>query len=176
MFRNPAHKTAVHEAGHAVATIHLDIPFEGIELRIDAADGHWYCGGRLKGAELPDLADNERLWAQLIVIMAGYAGTSVFEHETAFSLREFTCVDDRDYSAAVDILRQFQPPVVEPTVLHTAMEQAWNDARQLIIANRTTLATISDELMRRSHPNGETLACHIMLTQQDLSRLLPSNR
>jgi hypothetical protein len=173
MFQNPAHRTAVHESGHAVAALHLGVRFEAVELRIRGINGFWHCDGRLRGAELPDDADNRRLWPQLIVVMAGYAALSLFEQPTAFSLREFTFPDNRDYAAAADILHSMQPAVTETQALHTAMGQAWNDARQIVTANWASLTTIADELVRRSHPHGETVACLIALTPQDLSKLLP---
>lgn len=51
------------------------------------------------------------------------------------------------------------------------MNQAWLDARQLVAANWQRTAGVADELVRRSHSNGETIACHIVLTPKDLSRL-----
>jgi hypothetical protein len=56
---------------------YFGIRFEGIELRIEGIDGFWHCGGRLRGAELPENADNRRLQKQLTVIMAGYAAQSL---------------------------------------------------------------------------------------------------
>ena len=172
MIENPAQRTAVHESGHAIAAIHLGIPFEGVELRIDAIDGYWHCSGRLRGTELPEIADNRRLWAQLIVIMAGYAAESLLAPSIGFSLTQFKFPDDRDFAAAVDVLRLMQPPVTGPSAPEAAMERAWHDARQLVVANWLRLAAIADELVRLSHPHGETVACHILLTPKDLSQRL----
>jgi hypothetical protein len=170
---SPVQRTAVHESGHAIAAIHLGVRFEGVELRIDAIDGFWHCGGRLRGAELPDVADNRRLWAQLIVIMGGYAAESLLAPPSDFSLRQFTFPDDRDFGAAVEVLRSMQPPVIGPRDLEAAMARAWNDARQVLVANWHRMTTIADELVRLSHPNGETVACHIVLTPKELSLLFP---
>jgi hypothetical protein len=171
---NPVLRTAVHESGHAIAAIHLGIPFEGVELRIDAIEGFWHCGGRLRGTELPEMADNGRLWAQLIIIMAGYAAESLLAPSTGFSLTQFKFPDDRDFAAAVDVLRLMQPPVIGATAAEGAMEQAWHEARELVVANWMRMAAIADELVRLSHRNGETVACRIVLTLQDLSQLLPA--
>lgn len=174
MIENPVHKTAVHESGHAIAAIQLGIPFEGVELRIDAINGSWHCGGRLRGTELPEIADNRRLLAQLIVIMAGYAAESLLAPSTGFSLTRFKFPDDRDFAAAVDILRMMQPPVTGQSALEAAMERAWHDARQLVVANWLRMTAIADELVRLSHPGGETVSCHILLTPKALSQLLPA--
>jgi hypothetical protein len=175
MLQNPAQRTAVHESGHAAAALHLGIRFEAVELRIRGIDGFWHCDGRLRGAELPEGADDKRLWAQLIVVMAGYAALSLFEQPTAFALREFTFPDGRDYMAAEEILRRMSFALTDTLALHDAMRQAWSDARQVVAANWNTLTTIADELVRLSHPDGETVACHIELTPQDLARLLPAS-
>jgi hypothetical protein len=174
MIDNPVQRTAVHESGHAIAAIHLGIPFEGVELRIDASDGFWHCGGRLRGTELPEIADNRRLRAQLIVIMAGYAAESLLAQSTGFSLSQFKFPDDRDFVAAVDVLRLMQPPVTGQSACEAAMEYAWHDARQLIVANWLRMAAIADELVRLSHPHGETVECHILLTPKDLSQFQPA--
>jgi hypothetical protein len=174
MIDNPVQRTAIHESGHAIAAIHLGIPFEGLELQVDAIDGFWHCGGRLWGAELPELADNRRLWAQLIVIMAGYAAESLLTPSNGFSVARFQSPDDRDFAAAVDVLRLMEPPVTGQSAPEAAMERAWHDARQLVVANWMGMAAIADELVRLSHPHGETAACHILLTPQDLRKLLPA--
>ena len=174
MIENPVRRTAVHESGHAVAAIHLGIPFEGVELRIDAIDGFWHCRGRLRGTELPEIADNRRLWAQLIVIMAGYAAESLLAASTGFSLTQFKFPDDRDFAAAADVLRLMQPPVTGQSAVEAAMERAWHDARQLVVANWLRMAAIADELVRLSHPRGEIVACHILLTPKDFAQLLPA--
>jgi hypothetical protein len=173
MVDNPVQMTAVHESGHAIAAMHLGIRFEAVELRIDAVDGFWQCGGRLRGAELPDTADNRRLWAQLIVIMAGYAAVSLLAPSTGFSLSQFTFPDDRDYAAAVDILGSMEPAVTVTSECEAAMAHAWHDARQVVMTNWQQMTTIADELVRLSQPDGETVACHIVLTPEDLSLLLP---
>ena len=174
MIDNPVQRTAVHESGHAIAAIHLGIPFEGVELRIDLIDGLWHCGGRLRGTELPETADNQRLWAQLIVIMGGYAAQSLLAHSTVFSLAEFKFPDDRDFAAAVDILRSMRPPVTSLRDREAAMEGAWLEARQLVAANWQRMAAIADELVRRCQQDGEIVVCHIVLTPKDLSQLLPA--
>jgi hypothetical protein len=171
---SPVQRTAVHESGHAIAAIQLGVPFEGVELRIEAIDGFWHCGGRLRGTELPEMVDNRRLWAQLVIIVAGYAAESLLAPSTGFSPAEFKFPDDRDFVAAVDILGLMQPPVIGARAAEAAMEQAWHEARELIVANWITMAAIADELVRRSHPNGETVECHIVLTPKDLSELLPT--
>jgi hypothetical protein len=174
MVENPVKRTAVHESGHAIAAIHFGIPFEGVELRIDAIHGFWHCGGRLRGTELPEMADNRRLWAQLIVIMAGYAAESLLTLSPGFSLDQFKFPDDRDFAAAVDLLLLMQPPVTGQSAAEAAMEQAWYDARRLVVANWSQMAVIADELVRLSHRNGETVACHVLLRPEDLSQLLPA--
>ncbi len=174
MIEIPVQRTAVHESGHAIAAIHLGIPFEGVELRIDAIDGFWHCSGRLRGTELPETADNRRLWAQLIVIMAGYAAESLLAPSTGFSLTQFKSPDNRDFAAAVDVLRLMQPPVTGQSDYEAAMEHAWHDARHLVVANRLRMAAIADELVRLSHPHGEIVGCHILLTPRDLSQFLPA--
>jgi len=176
MIRNPAQIAAVHESGHAVAALHLGVQFEAVELKIEGFNGMWYCGGRLKGAQLPEKADNQRLWTQLVVIMAGYASVSLLSPPTSFSVRQFTDTDDRDYGAAVDILGSTQPPLLQPREREAAMERAWHDARRVVEANWRRMTAIADELMRLSHPNGDTTACHIVLTPQDLSRLFSAVR
>jgi len=174
MIENPLQRTTVHESGHAIAALHLGIRFEGVELRLDAVDGYWHCGGRLRGAELPEMADNRRLEAQLVVILAGDAAESLFATSTGFSLAAFKSPDDRDFAAAVDILLSMRPPVAEPRYQETAMERAWHDARQLVVANWQHMTAIADELVRRCHRNGEMVACHIVLTPKELSQLLAS--
>ena len=173
-FQNPAHQTAFHESGHAVAALHFGVRFEAVELNVWAKDGNWYCNGRLRGAPLPEHADNRRLWAQLVVVMAGYAAVSLIEQQAGFSIRAFTFPDDRDYNAAAELLGSMKPAVVEERAVHAAMEQAWSDARQVVGTHVHALRTIAAELMRLSHPNGETVACQLALTPLDLSKLLPA--
>jgi hypothetical protein len=172
MIDNPVQSTAVHESGHAIAAIHFGIPFEGVELRIDAVDDFWHCGGTLRGAELPEMADNPRLRAQLIVIMAGYAAQSLLSPSTGFSLAQFKFPDDRDFTAAVDVLGLMQPSVNGPSDHEAAMGRAWHEARQLVVANWPRMTTVADELVRLTQRDGETVACNIVLTRRDLSRLL----
>lgn len=171
MTEHPIQTTAVHESGHAIAATHLGIRFEGVELRVEAIDGFWHCGGRLRGAELPDIADNRRLHAQLTVIMAGYASQSLLAPVTGFSLAQFKFPDDRDFAAAVDVLSLMHPPVTDPGEIEAAMNRAWLEARQIVAANWRGMAAIADELVRPSHRNGETVACHTVLTTKDLAQL-----
>jgi hypothetical protein len=174
MIANPVQSTAVHESGHAIAAIHLGISFEAVELRVEAIDGFWHCGGRLRAAELPEMADNRRLRAQLIVIMAGYAAQSLLAPPSGFSLAQFRFPDDRDFAAAVYILHSMQPPVTAVRDYEAAMERAWHDARHLLVANWRRMAAVADELVRLSHRNGELGACHVVLTTKDLSQILPA--
>lgn len=169
--RSPIQTTAVHESGHATVATHFGIRFEGVELRVEAIDGFWHCGGRIRGAELPDNADNSRLQMQLTVIMAGYGAQSLLAPTNGFSLSEFKFPDDRDFAAAVDILRLMQPPVTDPCDVEAAMNKSWLDARQLVAANWQRMTAIADELVRRSHRSDQPIACHIVLTPRDLSRL-----
>jgi hypothetical protein len=172
--RSPIQTTAVHEGGHAIVAAHFGIRFEGVELRVEAIDGFWHCSGRIRGAELAENADNRRLQMQLTVIMAGYGAQSLLAPTNGFSLSEFKFPDDRDFAAAVDVLRLMQPPVTDPHDVEAAMHQAWLAARQLIAANWQRVAAIADELVGRSHSNGQTIACHVVLTPTDLSRLFPA--
>lgn len=105
------------------------------------------------------MADSQRLYAQLTVIMAGYAAQSLLARTTGFSLAQFTFPDDRDFVASVDVLGLMQPPVTDPRDVEAAMNRAGLDARQLVASNWQKMAAIADELVRRSHRNGETVAC-----------------
>lgn len=154
-----------------IVAVHFGIRFEAVELLVEVVDGLCYCGGRLKGADLPEDADNRRLKKELTVIMAGYAAQSLLAPTNGFSLAEFKSPDDRDFAAAVDVLSWMHPPVTYPPAIEAAMRQAWLDARQLVTANWQRMAAIADELVRCSHQNGEAIGYRILLTPKDLARL-----
>lgn len=170
--RSSVETTAVHESGHAIVAIHFGIRFEGVELRVQVIDGFVHCGGRLKGSELPEDADNRRLQKELTVVMAGYAAQSLLAPTNGFSIAEFKFPDDRDFGAAIDVLSWMQPPVRDARAAEAAMSKAWLDARQLVAANWQRMGTIGDELVRRSHSNGKAIDCQILLSAKEIAQLL----
>lgn len=172
MSDNPVQSTAVHESGHAITAVHFGIRFQAVEMRVELIDGFWHCGGRLRGAELPESANRERLWAELVVIMSGYAAVSLLKASSGFSLNEFTFPDDRDFAAAIDVLGWMRPPVSGQQACEAAMEQAWLQARQIVSSRWPQMAAIADELVRRCHPSGALATSHIELSPEEVARII----
>lgn len=176
MIENPVQLTAIHESGHAIAAVHLGVRFQAVELRVDLIDGYVHCGGRLRGAETSETTDNQRLWSELVVIMAGYAAVSLLKPSQGFSLKEFTFPDDRDFAAALEVLGWIQPPSSDRQASEAAMAQAWLQAREVVASNWQRMAAIADELVRRCHPGGELVASHIELAPEEVARLVASEQ
>lgn len=174
MIENPVQLTAIHESGHAIAAVHLGIRFEAVELRVDLIEGYWHCGGRLRGAETSETTDQQRLWSELVVIMAGYAAVSLLKPSQGFSLEEFTFPDNRDFAAAKEVLGWMQPSSSDRRAGDAAMAEAWLEARDIVASNWQRMAAIADELVRRCHSTGELVASHIELAPEEVARLVAS--
>jgi hypothetical protein len=175
MIENPVERTAIHESGHAIVAVHCGVPYSAVEMKIEAINGSWHCGGRLRGAEMPELADNARHWVQLTVIMAGYAAESLYEPGRAFSVQDFSTPDDRDHQAALAILQSLRPPVTDAAHCEPALERAWNDARAVVSASWSQLLVIANALVRLSVRNGEVVEGLVALTPTQVSKLLGSS-
>ena len=168
---NPLVITAVHEGGHAIVATVLNVRFESVEHRVDVLGESFVCGGALRGADLPEGADNERLRKQLLVVVAGFAAQSFIDGTTEFSLSQFRSPDDRDYLSAVEILGMMQPPVMAMHHLEPALCRAWHDARELVHSNWYGLTVIANESIRRAQSGGQIGPCHTVLTPMQLSQL-----
>jgi hypothetical protein len=174
MIENPVQLTAIHESGHAIAAVHLGIRFQAVELRVDLIEGFWHCGGRLRGAETSEPTDQQRLWSELVVIMAGYAAVSLLKPSQGFDLKEFTFPDDRDFKGALEVLSWLQPSRSDRQTHVAEMARAWLQARELVASNWQRMAAIADELVRRCHPEGELVASHVELAPEEVARLVAS--
>jgi hypothetical protein len=174
MTENRVQLIAIHESGHAIAAVHLGIRFQAVELRVGLVEGFWHCSGRLRGAETSEPSDKQRLWSELVVIMAGYAAVSLLKPSPGFDLNEFMFPDDRDFKGALEVLSWIRPPNSDPQVLTADMARAWLQARDIVASNWQKMAALADEIVRRCHPQGELVPSHIELAPEEVARLFAS--